>query len=170
MINKYRPILLTMFMALSNLVYSQKVCNQKGFLFFSKSYEMLLDSLKLKDNVELLFVPDIFFPVQKNNSKKLYYNDFIKGNIQKGICLSNINKREMLKIKAKKFLNVDTSQCYTSKEFFLLPIRIKYIVMSKDNMILPCNSPLTVLGPKGEMTLTFSDYDIKVLSINSLQK
>jgi hypothetical protein len=67
-----------------NLFRQNKIVSAKGFIFLSESYEKLLDSLKFKDNIDIVYLPDIFFPIKEYDNKNLFEN-FLKA--QKGLCI-----------------------------------------------------------------------------------
>lgn len=153
---------------LSNKEY---IFKKEGILFISWNNPDYIDSLKFKDDINKLFLRDIFLPLDSFDSSKSLKSNFIGGGKGKGIELGVLNERPMLDSLALR-LNNDSiiSPCYSEKGFSIVPVILTYKKISDFPKIENCGNKVTLSIGKNEVQFEYETFSIEVIKIELLRK
>ena len=178
--NMFKPIFFllavttTLYISCNNSLNNKKrdqVITEKGILFLSNNNVYYIDSLKDKDHIETLFLRDVFLPLKKTDVITELQSAFFTENLKEGIELGILNNRKELKAQAASYPNDSSfSPCYTEKTYFILPVTLKYKLVSTSPEIFNCNNEVSLLTNNKKITFKYKTSSIEILQLQTIDK
>ncbi len=121
---------------------SYKEISQRGIIFLSNNYQKYLDILKVKDDINFIFLPDIFFAVEHIDTSRSLFENFKEVRNKTGIEVK-IENRKYFWNEGSFYTNTSDGQaCYNDTAFVLLPVNIRYKIWKNDPKIISCETAL----------------------------
>lgn len=139
---------------------------QKGILFLSANNPEYIDSLKYKDELNILYLRDIFLPVKDFDSTKSLQNKFFEDNLGKGVELGYFKERMKFDSSALQlFTDSVASLCYMESRFSIIPVLITYRKLSDYPKTVNCGNLFTLWLGKRKVHVSYETYSIELLKI-----
>jgi len=143
---------------------------QRGIVFFSINNARYIDSLAKLDDLNVLYLPDIFLPVYKLDTNTSVLKNFNTRNLKPGVGLFSLkNRNELFKL-SQTFKN-DTlgSPCYEVGEYKLLPILITYKIRQYSPNILNCAKPIYLSSDNSIIMFRYNAPSIEIMKVQTLK-
>jgi len=150
---------------------AKKVVKEKvGLIFISSFTPFDSTGFGSSDTIYMKATEDIFIPIRKYWKADSVFELFKTDNLIKGFWLGNYKERkQVLSYAQYEYIsNVDSSSCYYSSSFRLMPVKLRYRVLWYGQANNCNQNKIEILSSDRVIKFSYNTWTIEIISITPL--